>query len=353
MRVGLYTTSVSPHQLPLAREIAKRVGTENFLYVYTENISAEREALGWTQLAKNEHFSVVGSDDSAAKGWIEECELLLVDLRDFELVERRLRKGLRTYYMSERWWKPMPVKLACFNVLVGGWVRMLIPRYYQMCKRTARLFAASNFRYLPVGPWAKRDMMAICKWFTGETYDEKMIPWGYFVAPSEDAGIGGLGSRDDVLKVLWVGRMVKLKRVDTIIRAIRQLGEGGRRVELTLVGDGPEKKNLLRLAQGLPVCFVGKKSAAEVRKVIRCNDVLVFSSNGMDGWGAVVNEALEEGIAAVGTYETGASAALLPASNLYHCGDVKGLVKCLERFVRIDMPYDYTAKGAAERVMAI
>lgn len=334
------------------------VGAEDFRYVYTENISAERKALGWAQLAENEHFRVVGIDDPAAKGWVEKCELLLVDLRDFELVERRLRKGLRTYYMSERWWKPMPVKLACFNVLVGGWVRMLIPRYYQMCKRTARLFANPNFRYLPVGPWAKRDMMAMCKWFTGETHAEKMIPWGYFVAPSEDAGglgIGdwGLGIGDDVLKVLWVGRMVKLKRVGTIIRAIRRLSAGGRRVELTLVGDGPEKKNLLQLAQGLPVCFVGKKSAAEVRKIIRRHDVLVFSSNGMDGWGAVVNEALEEGVAVVGTYETGASAALLPASNLYHCGDVKGLVECLKRFVRVDMPYDYTAKGAAERVMAI
>ena len=62
---------------------------------------------------------------------------------------------------------------------------------------------------------------------------------------------------------------------------------------------------------------------------MRNHDVYVLTSNEFEGWGAVVNEALEEGMEVVGTFEAGASATILPRENLFHAGDWRGLCRLL------------------------
>lgn len=89
---------------------------------------------------------------------------------------------------------------------------------------------------------------------------------------------------------------------------------------------------------------------------MREHDIYVLASNAQEGWGAAVNEALEEGMVVVGTYEAGASAALLPRENLYHAGDWKALARLLqapEKLKRVALPREFTPAGAAERVLAI
>ena len=85
----------------------------------------------------------------------------------------------------------------------------------------------------------------------------------------------------------------------------------------------------------------------EVRKLMREHDVYVLSSNGYEGWGAVVSEALEEGMAVIGTYEAGASATILPESNLFHAGDWRRLKMLLEGNVEKVGIGPWTAKSAA------
>ena len=47
MKIAFYLNVISPHQLPLAREIVQLIGEENFKYVYAEEFHAERKAMGW------------------------------------------------------------------------------------------------------------------------------------------------------------------------------------------------------------------------------------------------------------------------------------------------------------------
>ena len=59
----------------------------------------------------------------------------------------------------------------------------------------------------------------------------------------------------------------------------------------------------------------------------------------------------------IGTYEAGASAAMLPTDRLYHAGDVKALARLLEAEYRGELPAcsigEWTAKRAAERLVRI
>lgn len=369
MTIGLLTNIISPHQLPLARELVKLVGEENYRYVYTEEFHDERAKMGWSDKVEGIKVERISKEN---RRWLESADLVYLEERDFDLIEARLNAGKKTFYVSERWWKPILVELGRMEVRIPGWMKMFVPRYYKMCKEFVSFFESQDFKYLPQGPWAKKDMMAICKWFVGKACEEKMAGWGYFVAPPEQQGkkLEVRGKSEGRLRVLWVGRMLKLKRVDTIIRAIARMiklkVEGSRlNVQLTLVGDGPERERLMKLAERVNstvrlrastspiITFLPSLPIAKIREIMREHDVYVFASNCFDGWGAVVSEAVEEGMKVLGTYETGAATTILPESNLFHCGDYKTLAKKLMSEIPIVPIGDWSAKRAAERMIAL
>jgi glycosyltransferase involved in cell wall biosynthesis len=165
-------------------------------------------------------------------------------------------------------------------------------------------------------------------------------------ADSSELGVKECGSGG--VKVLWVGRLLKLKRVDTIIKAVGECAKS-KKITLDIYGLGAEEAKLKKLAvkYGDAIKFYPPVPISEVRKLMREHDVYVLSSNGYEGWGAVVSEALEEGMAVIGTYEAGSSATILPVSNLFHAGDWRGLKKLLQNdILRVDIGL-WSAKNAA------
>jgi glycosyltransferase involved in cell wall biosynthesis len=64
------------------------------------------------------------------------------------------------------------------------------------------------------------------------------------------------------------------------------------------------------------------------------SDVYVLPSDGGEGWGAVLNEAMEEGCAVIATRECGSGETMIKDGEnglLFNAGDVNGLVRCLTR----------------------
>lgn len=84
------------------------------------------------------------------------------------------------------------------------------------------------------------------------------------------------------LRLLWTGRMVGTKRPDLAIRVLLRLRSQGLPVELTLVGDGPERGKLGRLAATLGVkahvTFSGTVDWSEMQAVYDEHDILLFHS---------------------------------------------------------------------------
>lgn len=89
----------------------------------------------------------------------------------------------------------------------------------------------------------------------------------------------------------------------------------------------------------------------KIREIMREHDVYVFASNALEGWGAVVPEAIEEGMRVLGTYEAGACAAILPETNLFRCGDYKTLVKKLMGEIPLITIGKWSAASAAARLL--
>ena len=364
MRFVFYTNNVSPHQLPLAARLMARVGRENFLYVMEE-----RE---WYGKIVETDLPIARADDERAREWLENAEMMYTGgLRPIDLMERRAKRGLKTLYYSERWFKPIEFKVQGLRFKVPGWVRMLVPWYRKMARRFVKLVNENDcVTFLPVGPWARRDFMKMGVWA------EKMVDWGYFVSPSVAVTTPRGEDAAGTVKIRWVGRMLGWKRVETIIRAANELNEfkvQDLKFKVTLVGDGPEKANLIKLAQRLfpndvaieqsnnpnnqAIDFLPRQPLEKVRDLMQHYDLYVLASDACEGWGAVVNEALEEGMSVIGTFEAGASAAILPRERLFPAGDWKALRDLVVKESRGALPEcsigPWTADAAAKKVLGL
>ena len=405
--IALYSISVSPHLLPFMEALACRTADACYYYC-TDTHDAERQQCGWqdeTHIRKE----CVGR---AIPKELYEAPVLVEMMRNLDVLEKRAQKGRTTFYAAERWFKP-PL----------GFLRLLVPSYFRMARRFARCVRAPGFLCLPMGVHAARDMARLLGLFAGdwrcifraprvafesrpggavvplgqaiaagaldaeaiafakqhgfaqiprarwgkvrpEGVFAKLRMWGYFVAPGRGTARGGEGGAHALpIKhppaVLWVGRMLDLKRVGDLARACRprpDLKRGGilSVVPLDLYGHGPEETRLRKLAKGCDtIRFHDFVPVEQVRELMRAHDVYVLPSNGYEGWGAVVSEALEEGMCVLATVESGAGATLLPPGNLFRAGDVEALARKLREPIPAVPIGEWTAEGAAEALLRL
>lgn len=346
MKFVLYTVAPSPHQFPLAREIVSKIGIDHFRYIYQEPLSVERKRQGWGMGLDSWCIPV---QHPKALDWLVNADFLLCGERDIALFKKRYFAGRLTYYASERWFKPWT-----------GILRLLHPRYFRMAWFFVRLIKAKGVVYLPMGVWAARDMARLVNLFSGDLrclfrsprlkYEAEpggridgypwMRMWGYFVAPASEFPAQEVDEPTGrALRVLWVGRLLCWKSVDTLFKAVYAANKV-MPMALTIVGEGPERERLNQLDAKLArwygiesrVTFHPSVPINDIRSFMHTHEVYVLPSNAYEGWGAVVSEALEECMEVFGTYEAGASATMLPKENLFHSGDWRMLRDELVRY---------------------
>jgi glycosyltransferase involved in cell wall biosynthesis len=136
----------------------------------------------------------------------------------------------------------------------------------------------------------------------------------------------GLG---DGMTAVYVGRLIDVKQVDTLVRALAQLSG----VQLVVVGEGPELPNLRALAESTGVSgrvrFEGARG--NVADYLRAADVFVLPSQS-EGLSNALLEAMACGLACVATPVSGSADLLADGRGiLVPPGDVAGWQSALGR----------------------
>jgi glycosyltransferase involved in cell wall biosynthesis len=125
---------------------------------------------------------------------------------------------------------------------------------------------------------------------------------------------------------LVVSRLVPYKRVDLAVQAAHRLGR-----KLVVVGDGPERKQLERMA-GATVRFLGRRSDAEIADLYaRCR---AFLFPGWEDFGIAPVEAQAAGRPVIAYARGGATETVLDGTTgvLFDEQTVDGLVDAIRRF---------------------
>lgn len=100
--------------------------------------------------------------------------------------------------------------------------------------------------------------------------------------------------RNNIKKILYVGRLDLRKRVSDLIQAFKKINNKIK-AELVIAGEGALRKNLETLARGYPVRFLGKVPHKNIPCLYQESDLVVVPSS-YEGFPLVILEAMASGI---------------------------------------------------------
>ncbi len=300
MKIVFVSNFLNHHQIPFCEYLKTLI--DEFWFIATEN--------GGSQGYQTSHLRDYVIDFSAEKERAEH-EILTADAVIFggcpdELVTLRMKENKLSFIYSERLFKK------------GIW-RALIPKNFAMLHTRYLHHKNKNFYVLAASAFLPYDLSLFA------FPRNKIFKWGYF--PENNLCFKKEKERNTIL---YVGRLLKLKHVETVIETARLLKKDGNDFNVTIVGDGPEKEHLLALTSSYHlegrVNFAGSKTHDEVLDIMSKSQIYMFTSDFNEGWGAVLNEAMASGCAVVASSAVGSVPFLIRHQEnglIYKFGDDK------------------------------
>jgi len=135
-------------------------------------------------------------------------------------------------------------------------------------------------------------------------------------------------------ELIYLGRLVSDKGVDTLLHALLQLKRWKLAPRLTVVGSGEEQRALRHLAKNLgidqQVTFTGTKQPAEIAQLLNAHQVLVVPSRMPEPFGIVALEAIASGCVIVASRAGGLPDAVGKCGITYEIGDLQALTNALQ-----------------------
>lgn len=293
MKIVFFSNYLTHHQIPFCLEMLKQEDVE-FYFVSTEEMDEERKRGGWS-FSKEYPFEVKAylsnCEKEKALRLAVESDVMIIGSAPEEYVAYRMKnaKEKLTFRYSERIYK-------------GGRWRVLSPRGFINRIRT-------YFRY-----WGKPLYMLCASAYTAGdlamlgSYIGKCFKWGYF-PKTKHCEIDKLLEGKEEGSILWVARMIDLKHPEIPIYVAKKLKDAGYQFKLTMIGVGPLLEPMQKLISDNElsdyVNLLGAMSPEEVRVHMDKSKILLFTSDQHEGWGAVLNEAMNSGCVVVANSEIG------------------------------------------------
>lgn len=297
MTLTFISNYINHHQIPFSQAMCGLLG-KDYHFIQTRPMEQERLSMGWSSEGeKLPWVHCLYEEEETCRRLILESDVLLAGWSGREdLIGERLSAGGLTIRISERLYRE------------GQW-KAVSPRGL-LCKyKEHTRYRKSPVYLLCAGAFVPSDFHII------RAYPGKMFKWGYFpetrtYSPGE---LRRMKEGDGRVEIVWAGRFIPLKHPEYMIRLARSLKEkspGEGRFHIHMVGGGELEGEMKRLAgaHGVEdvITFYGFMTPERVRGVMEKGHIFVFTSNHLEGWGAVLNEAMNSACAPVANAQAGA-----------------------------------------------
>lgn len=292
LTIWFWQRMVTPHMAYLAAAMARR--GHDVTYVAEEELGAERVALGW-QLPDVQGVALLFAKNAAeaaalVQGAPADTVHLTQGLRSNGHVasaQAAIRARGQRHFMIMETVEQRGVA-GIFKPALYSWH---LHRWRRGLDGILAIGAATPAWLRRLGPASL-----------------SVFPFAYFL-PEHTYPLSATG--DARFRVLFVGALIPLKRLDLLLQALSGITKYD--FEIEVVGDGPMRGQIEAMAQRiLPgrVSFRGVLPISEIPGHMARADCLVLPSS-HDGWGAVVSEALMAGTPVICSAACGSRAVVL------------------------------------------
>lgn len=293
MKITFVSNYINHHQIPLSNTLYNELG-EDYHFIQTQPMEEERIRMGWQEKEELPYVKLLYQEEEECRALIKESDAVIFGWADESLIEDRLEEGRLTIRCSERIYRE------------GQW-RAISPRGLKQKYHDHIRHRNKPVYLLCAGAYVPSDFHLI------RAYTHKMFRWGYFpecrIYDIEKL-LEEKRKTDGCTEILWAARLIPLKHVELLIPLAIFLRGRGYRFHITVIGDGEEKEALQAgiRENGLEECITQKGflKPEEVRACMEKAQIFLATSDYKEGWGAVVNEAMNSGCAVVASHEMGA-----------------------------------------------
>ncbi len=304
MKVTFVSNYINHHQIPLSNVLFRQLG-KDYTFIQTEKMEEERVRLGWGLEGLPEYVKCSYEEPQLCEKLIMESDVVIWGgLEEEAMLLPRLQAGKPVIRYSERLYKEAQWKAITPRGLRKKYLDHTRYRKEQVYLLCAGAFVASDFHIV-------------------RAYPDKMFKWGYFPEYKE-YDVETLLQSKQPEEILWAARFIDWKHPELVVEVAQELKDRGKQFHITMVGDGPLRPQIeKRIEQvGLLEQFTltGAISPGEVRGYMEKASIFLMTSDRREGWGAVLNEAMNSGCVVIADRMEGASLFLIEqGENGYWC----------------------------------
>jgi glycosyltransferase involved in cell wall biosynthesis len=184
--------------------------------------------------------------------------------------------------------------------------------------------------------WLKRRVLRRATSFaiSGAIAESLPVPSILVGNPYDEKIFSDSPARPRARELIFVGRLVSDKGAGLLLDALRLMN---RQLQLTIVGDGPERpaleKQVIDLQLQAQVEFAGSRQGEELADLLRQHEIMVVPSLWQEPFGIVALEGIACGCVAIGSAGGGLSEAIGPCGVTFPNGDARALADAIARLL--------------------
>lgn len=312
MKVVFVSNFMNHHQLPLCNYFFET--TDDFKFICVGAIPENTLKFGYSDLSRLPYVIKKSADNiEIVNSAIMNSDVAIFGDCPTEMIYQRVSANKLSFIFSERMWKK-----GVYRRFIPFIRKKVVDRFTKFKNKDLYVLCASCYL-----PWDIR--------LVGFPVD-KCYQWGYFT-PFEELDIEKtLSEKIPVTTILWVARFIPLKRCIDLLKAVKRLKKDGYKFSVRIIGSGQleeqYRKQIIKYHISECINIIGNMTTENVRAEMKKAHILAFTSNYIEGWGAVVNEAMNSLCVPVVSHAVGSSRYLIKNGNnglIYKMGSNKDL----------------------------
>ncbi len=321
-KVCFISNYINHHQIPFCNAMME-ILQDSFAFLQTQPMEEDRIAMGWQADELPGYVYKYYENPQLCKEILENSDVVIAGgVEDESYILPRLQSGKTVIRYSERLYR------------TGQW-KAISPRGLRKKYIDHTKYRKKENYLLTSGAYVPSDFHIV------RAYPKKMLTWGYFPETRYYKDEEAFFEKKEAGNILWAARFLELKHPELALETAKWLKERKCRFHMNIVGGGEMEKTVQQLYEEYDlkdcVSLLGYKSPKEVRDLMEKADIYLMTSDRNEGWGAVVNEAMNSGCAVIGNHMVGAVPFLIkPRENgmIYKDGHKEQLFALTEELIK-------------------